>query len=193
MISQSKITDKQQDILNAALRLFVNYGFHGTPTSAIAKEAGIANGTLFHYYKTKDELIVALYIHIKLQMTECMQQEEQGATLKEVCRKIYTSALIWGLDNDTAFRFLQQFMNSPYVAMLPDDMKKHNLAWMELLKDGIKRKELKPMEPEYLATVLMSHLFGTGQYMSTSKLGAAARRKMIAESFELVWDMVSSK
>jgi AcrR family transcriptional regulator len=41
--------DKQQEILSAALQLFVANGFHGTATSKIAKEAGVANGTLFHY------------------------------------------------------------------------------------------------------------------------------------------------
>jgi AcrR family transcriptional regulator len=39
--------------LAAALQLFVAFGFHGTPTSRIAAQAGVSNGTLFHYYKTK--------------------------------------------------------------------------------------------------------------------------------------------
>ena len=61
--------DKRQQILDAALKLFVEYGFHGTPTSLIAKEAGVANGTLFHYFSTKDELVVALYSSIKSRMS----------------------------------------------------------------------------------------------------------------------------
>ena len=65
MISQSKIQDKRKEILSAALKLFVEYGFHGTPTSKIAAEAGVANGTLFHYYKTKEDLVIVLYNDIK--------------------------------------------------------------------------------------------------------------------------------
>jgi AcrR family transcriptional regulator len=38
--------DKKEEILKTALKLFVEFGFHATPTSKIAKEAGIANGTL---------------------------------------------------------------------------------------------------------------------------------------------------
>ena len=60
--------DKRKQILDAALKLFVELGFHGTPTSMIAKEAGVANGTLFHYFATKDELVIALYVAIKNQM-----------------------------------------------------------------------------------------------------------------------------
>ena len=64
--------DKKEEILKTALKLFVEFGFHATPTSKIAKEAGVANGTLFHYYKTKDELILALYAHTKSHLTEYM-------------------------------------------------------------------------------------------------------------------------
>jgi AcrR family transcriptional regulator len=57
VISQFNI-EKTDRILSTALKLFVTYGFHGTPTSKIASEAGISNGTLFHYFKTKDELFI---------------------------------------------------------------------------------------------------------------------------------------
>ena len=56
--------DKKNSILGSALRLFVENGFHGTATSKIAQEASIANGTLFNYFKTKEELIVTLYHYI---------------------------------------------------------------------------------------------------------------------------------
>ena len=53
--------EKREKILAAALNLFVEFGFHGTPTSKIAQKAGVANGTLFHYFATKEELVVALF------------------------------------------------------------------------------------------------------------------------------------
>ncbi len=49
----------KQAILAAALRLFVEKGFYKTTTSAISKKAGIAEGTLFNYFQTKEDL--ALY------------------------------------------------------------------------------------------------------------------------------------
>jgi len=58
-------SDKRTAILSASLTLFTERGFHGTPTSMIAREAGIATGTLFHYFKTKEELITALYLSVK--------------------------------------------------------------------------------------------------------------------------------
>ncbi len=59
------MNEKKQSILDASLRLFVENGFHGTSTAEIAKTAGVATGTLFHYFKTKEELINSLYLHAK--------------------------------------------------------------------------------------------------------------------------------
>ncbi len=49
----------KQAILRAALVLFSSKGFHATTTRAISKKAGIAEGTLFNYFRTKEDL--ALY------------------------------------------------------------------------------------------------------------------------------------
>jgi AcrR family transcriptional regulator len=56
------VNEKEQKILDTSLVLFVEKGFHGTSTAEIAKTAGVATGTLFHYFKTKEELIDRLYI-----------------------------------------------------------------------------------------------------------------------------------
>ncbi len=49
----------RQAILRAALELFASQGFYRTTTKAISRKAGIAEGTLFNYFKTKEDL--ALY------------------------------------------------------------------------------------------------------------------------------------
>ena len=185
--------DKQQEILKAALALFVEYGFHGTPTSMIAKRAGVANGTLFHYYKTKDELITALYVSVKKQMTECAAVDNTAdLLLKETCKRFYTNALNWGLDNNTEFRFLQQFMNSPYTSLLPPELKEQSHAWMEVIKMGIETRQIRPLSPDYIATILSSHLFGVNQYITNTTLSDTERKDIINESFEMVWGMIAT-
>jgi AcrR family transcriptional regulator len=191
VISQS-ITEKQADILKAALKLFVSYGFHGTPTSMIAREAGVANGTLFHYYKTKDELIVALYVSVKTRMTECMTAaEDSDEPLKEICRRFYINALNWGLDNNTEFRFLQQFTSSPYTSMIPEAMQQQGHAWLNVILQGIDNKEIKALPADYITSILSSHLFGVSQYIMNTELTKETRNKLINESFDMVWKMIS--
>ena len=185
--------DKQEKILEAALKLIVEYGFHGTPTSKIAQDAGVANGTLFHYYKTKDELIIALYEHIKRQISACVDINDASiADPKERYRKNYLSALNWSLENTLAFRFLQQFMSSPYLMLLaPEDIQKESKSAHDSFRQGIKEKILKPMPVELLNSLLTSHLNGVGQYILNAKLSAAQKKKIMNDSFEMLWDMIT--
>jgi len=49
--------EKKQQIINAALKLFANYGFHETSISKIAKEAWISKGLLYNYFESKESLL----------------------------------------------------------------------------------------------------------------------------------------
>jgi TetR/AcrR family fatty acid metabolism transcriptional regulator len=53
--------EKRQRILDAAVRVFARKGFYATRVSEVAKAAGVADGTIYLYFKSKDELIVSLF------------------------------------------------------------------------------------------------------------------------------------
>jgi TetR/AcrR family transcriptional regulator, fatty acid metabolism regulator protein len=53
--------DKRERILNAAVRVFAKKGFHATRVSEVAKAAGVADGTIYLYFKSKDELLASLF------------------------------------------------------------------------------------------------------------------------------------
>jgi TetR/AcrR family fatty acid metabolism transcriptional regulator len=53
--------DKPQAILDAAVRVFARNGYYNSRVSDIAREAGIASGTIYLYFKTKDEILVTLF------------------------------------------------------------------------------------------------------------------------------------
>jgi AcrR family transcriptional regulator len=185
--------DKQQEILNAALTLFVEQGFHATPTSKIAKEAGVANGTLFHYYKTKDELIVALYVDIKTKLAMCMQEENAApANSRATWKKYYLQALDWGLTKPMEFRFVQQFMSSPYLMLLaPEEIQKQSRFMTDMIKQGIKDKLIKPMAVELVLSLVSSHTYGISQYITSAKLNDKEKQKVMNSSFDMIWGMIA--
>ncbi|NOY86491.1 MAG: TetR/AcrR family transcriptional regulator [Deltaproteobacteria bacterium] len=51
---------RKEDILKAATELFALRGFNGTATSEIANRAGVAHGTIFHHFKSKENLLIAI-------------------------------------------------------------------------------------------------------------------------------------
>jgi len=53
--------DKPQQIVEAAIRVFARNGYYNSRVSDIAREAGIASGTIYLYFKTKEEILVTLF------------------------------------------------------------------------------------------------------------------------------------
>ncbi len=53
--------DKRERILDAAVRVFARKGFHATRVSEVAKAAGVADGTIYLYFESKDHLLVSLF------------------------------------------------------------------------------------------------------------------------------------
>lgn len=55
--------DRKQTILKAAIRVFARRGFTRARTADIAREAGVAEGTIYNYFKSKDDLILTIFEH----------------------------------------------------------------------------------------------------------------------------------
>jgi AcrR family transcriptional regulator len=91
--------DKRTRILEAATRVIVTQGL-SAPTMGIAKEAGIANGSLFTYFDTKAELFNQLYLELKQEMASvALKDLPAEADLREQFFHIWQN---WG---DWAVRF----------------------------------------------------------------------------------------
>lgn len=187
--------DKKILLLNSALKLFVDNGFHGTATSKIAQEAGVANGTLFQYFKTKDELVIALYIHLKEELGEYIKVHTQHSTgFKEEMKSQILSSLYWALENQTKFRFIEQFHTSPYIGQIEKEVilgqvKPH----LDLIQKGIEKKLIKPLPPDLIYTLLSNQVFGCYHYLTSSSFTKPKQQELIELTFEMLWEMVSLK
>src|SRR5262252_4379467 len=59
--TRKRAKDKRARILEAAVKVFAKNGFYATRVSEVAKAAGVADGTIYLYFKSKDELLVSLF------------------------------------------------------------------------------------------------------------------------------------
>jgi len=193
VISQSTTADKQKDILAAALRLFVEFGFHGAPTSRIAAEAGVANGTLFHYYKTKEELMIALYHDIKEDMTGWLASNvNEKDPIEKRFRESFVQSLQWALQHRDKFYYIQQFHFSPHLSKVsPQVIREQTKFHVQLIEEGKAAKLLKPLPADLVFTLVSSHVFGLYQYLVDAGFSAARQKKVISDSFEMLWDMLT--
>lgn len=75
--------NKEEKILEAAIKLFSKKGFSATTTSEIAKDAGVAEGTVFRYYKTKKHLLIKVMSKLIEVLSEELIANPVGILLKE--------------------------------------------------------------------------------------------------------------
>jgi AcrR family transcriptional regulator len=185
--------DKKQQLLDTALRLFVEYGFHGTPTSRIAKDAGVANGTLFHYFPTKDDLIIALYVDLKTQMSVYIAANTQAeTTLKGALKGQYLATLYWAMDHKMGFKYIEQFNNSPFIANIaPETIQKQIQPHLDMFQQGIDTNIIKPMPTLFIYSLVMSHTYGLNQYLTSHEFSKVQQHELISNAFEMLWKMVT--
>src|SRR4030088_3785890 len=98
-MGKPKSEDKRNSILLAATQVFAERGL-GAPTAAITTAAGIAEGSLFTYFKTKDDLINALYRELKLELADAMMSGfPRKKNVRTRLRHVWDRYLDWGIEN----------------------------------------------------------------------------------------------
>ena len=98
-MAKPKSEDKRNSILSAATRVFAERGL-GAPTASITSAAGIAEGSLFTYFKTKDELINALYRELKLELADAiMSSFPRKQSVRHRLEHVWNGHVRWGVAN----------------------------------------------------------------------------------------------
>lgn len=185
--------NKKEQIFNTALKLFNQYGFDKTPTSQIAKEAGVATGTLFHFFSTKEDLINSLYLRCKESMiSRTILHIDEEVEYRNKMRCLYLNFLGWGLNNTEEFLFFQQFSNSVYInERTKEEGKSKFESLIVLLKEGIDIKVLKDISIEYLVAITTSLIMSNLNYFIEHRK-AIEDHEFVESTFEIVWNTMKN-
>jgi AcrR family transcriptional regulator len=112
-VARPKSEDKRNAILDAATHLFAERGLTAAPTSEISKRAGVAEGTLFTYFETKDDLLNALYREIKLELADAIMSDfPRKKNVRTRLRHVWDRYVNWGIANAKQRKVLAQLQVS---------------------------------------------------------------------------------
>ena len=100
-LSMLELSDKEKRILEAAISIFNKKGFSATTTNEIAKQAGVAEGTIFRYFKTKKDILSSLIVHminlmshkVVLASIEKILTNSSNMTIEDVLRNVISDRL----------------------------------------------------------------------------------------------------
>ena len=183
-----KGSDKQEAILDTALTLFTERGFFGTPTSLISKEAGVATGTLFFYFKTKEDLIDTLYRRIKAEAAAAMCQGlEEETRVRDKLHRIGRNAVAWGAAYPEKMKFLELFAHSPFVSTTAQEEGMSRFLFLQdLVADGIRDGVIRDSDPSLIFSMMASSLSGLGFRISCTD-NPGERERLIDDGLGIIW------
>ena len=182
------VSGNREKILATALMLFVERGFSGTPTALISKKAGVATGTLFFYFKTKEELIDALYMRIKSEAAEALCQGiGKEKTAAEKLKHIGANAVAWGIQNPDKMKFMEQFANSPFVSVgAHEEGMSRFLFLQDIVQDGILEGSIQKIDKTLIFSILASSVAGIIERVSAEH-DPDRRQELVDEGLRLIF------
>ena len=114
---RAEATEARRDaILDAALQCFVERGFHGTAVPQVAKRAGIAAGTIYHYFPSKEAMVNALYRKWKGEIARrVLIAFPVNAPVRDQFSAMWREMVDFALTNPNAFAFLELHHHRSYL------------------------------------------------------------------------------
>lgn len=107
--------EKRDEIILAAMELIAEHGFHGAPMALVAERAGVAAGTIYRYFASKDDLIRATHAFLEGQLLAALTVDYPAERpIRERFLHIERRIIEYFIAAPMEFRFMEQFFNSPF-------------------------------------------------------------------------------
>jgi TetR/AcrR family transcriptional repressor of multidrug resistance operon len=182
------ICGKRETVLNSTLALIKEHGFHGTPMSQIAKHAGVAAGTIYHYFESKEVLITELYVYVKDKMAlSVLQGDDDSKPYKERFFNMMINQFHFYVQNEDALVFLELYTNSPFIKNFPD---KDSQLFVDkvytFFNYGIENAYFRNIDSRLLAPTVKGTLVAAAKFQLSQHMMFS--EEDINEVVSIIWD-----
>jgi AcrR family transcriptional regulator len=185
-MARPKSDDKRLAILGAAIRLFAERSSTATPTAAISIAARVAEGTLFTYFATKEDLVNEVYRTLKREVADSLATAyPTAADARLRFRHVWDRYVEWGVSHPEKFRVLEQLEASD--SLTPESRSIGMAALKEIervAKDSIRKKRIRNTSLPYLAAVMTTLAKTSIAFVAGNR---HSRIDYCAAGFEIFW------
>jgi AcrR family transcriptional regulator len=183
-----KSDEKRSAILEAATRIIVTQGL-SAPTMGIAKEAGVANGSLFTYFETKTDLFNQLYLELKTEMaTTAMRNLLPASGLRERYFHVWQNWTQWAVSNPEKRRALAQLGVSDEITQETRMAAHKSMSGVaDMLKEILADGPIAKAPMNFVVALMNATADATIDLMSQDSSHAKKHCKM---GFDALWRML---
>ncbi|WP_303701612.1 TetR/AcrR family transcriptional regulator, partial [Flexistipes sinusarabici] len=184
------LMSRKEDILKVATVLFAQKGFAATPTSAIAKEVGVAEGLIFHYFKNKKGILLSILDDVTDRyLSGCRSSFKNCQTGLEAVKALIDFHFKFSIENTNAFLVLIRDVPGFYCQNLTannqdssNGMYQILCIWEECIErgrqDGSIRSDLSSRE---IAFIIQGMLIGVSRLKFLTSLEASGLSTQTAD------------
>ncbi|MEY8332426.1 TetR/AcrR family transcriptional regulator [Lachnospiraceae bacterium 47-T17] len=172
---------RKSEILDAAERLFGTKGFDGTSTTDILNEIGIARGTLYYHFKSKEDILDAL---IERMTGSLVAKASEIARDKDmpVLQRLTLMMLALNVNNDLGHEIMEQ-VHKPQNALMHQKMQERLLAGVNpivtaLIEEGIAQGMCRTEHPAEVAEMTM--LYSNTVFDDLAGYGGDERQRKVS-------------
>ncbi|MBB6325349.1 AcrR family transcriptional regulator [Algoriphagus iocasae] len=189
------LQNKKESILESALVLINEQGFHGCPVSKVAKNAGVAAGSIYTYFDSKEELIMGVFEYVSEKIKEYVSSKDDESMEYEIRFFNYWKNYTEYFELNPAHHgFYDQFVNSPFHS--ENSQLKPN-GWHEwanqFFQSGIDSGAIKYINPTVLAILVNSNINSVVRIKNNFKNRFAEKNVNLEEISSLIWEGIRNK
>ncbi|GAB4200838.1 MAG: TetR family transcriptional regulator [Sandaracinaceae bacterium] len=154
--------EKREAILDAALALFAERGFHGTAVPLVADAAEVGAGTIYRHFESKEALVNALYQREKRQMLDALLAEFPfDRPHREQFRVFFFRMAAYAKARPLSVRFMELHHHQPYLDDASRHLEEHANTMIEsAIRAAIQAEALKDLPPALLVAVVWGVFLG---------------------------------
>jgi len=158
----SEKPDRRESILEAALELFAERGFHGTAVPAVAEVAHVGAGTIYRYFASKEDLVNVVYKRWKGALAHAIVTDfPLHATAREQFHAFFSRAIDFATEHPRAFKFLELHHHAPYLDARSRALESEILAPAVAFFETTREKQItKDMPSEVLMALVWGAIVG---------------------------------
>ncbi|WP_394205714.1 TetR/AcrR family transcriptional regulator [Shewanella waksmanii] len=149
--------DKHDRILRAAEKIIASGGIQGLSMQQVAAEAGVAAGTIYRYFKDKNELILDLRRDVLAQVAAAILEDHDVGTLEERFKRIWMKMYHYGKQRTPANLSYEQYAHLPESNT--DEIRQIELQLfaplLHLFEEGLQQGSIQPLHPRALYALSM--------------------------------------
>jgi AcrR family transcriptional regulator len=149
-----RAADRRRELLDAAVLVFARKGFRASRVGDIAEEAGVAHGLLYHYFRSKEEVLETIFRETwQLLVVETERIEASGVPLREQLRRfarIYLGS--WLMTPELIGVLVREIARSPQVGERVDQIRGVFVALQRMIASAKERGEVRADANTWFAT-----------------------------------------